>query len=336
MKLSEIADHLGGELLGRDVEVLDVSTIEDASSSDLTFLANPGYTQKALKTSAGAILTREPLDTHVPQVIVGDPYLGFAEILRVMYPEKTHEPGIARGAWVHPEAEIDEAATIYPNAYISSNALISRGCAISPGCFIGERVKIGEGTVLNPNVVVYDGCCIGAHCIIHAGVVIGADGFGFAWDGVSHKKIPQKGTVCIGDYVEIGSNCTIDRAVLTSTCIGNDVKMDDMVHVAHNVTIGDHTLIAAQTGIAGSTHIGKSVTLAGQCGVIGHVNVGDGSVASSRTGIASDVKPGKVVSGYPQMDHRQWLRIQKVYKDLPELLRRVRALEGKMGDADTD
>jgi UDP-3-O-[3-hydroxymyristoyl] glucosamine N-acyltransferase len=165
-------------------------------------------------------------------------------------------------------------------------------------------------------------------------VVIGADGFGFVWDGHRHRKIPQIGRVIIGDEVELGANCTIDRAALTATVIGNDVKTDDMVQIGHNVTIGDHTIIVAQTGIAGSARIGKHCVLAGQCGVAGHITVGDGCTAASRAGITADLAPGKVVSGYPAMDHRQWLRAQNVFKDLPDLAKRIRDLERRLDEKD--
>ena len=167
-------------------------------------------------------------------------------------------------------------------------------------------------------------------------MVIGSDGFGFAWDGQRHVKVPQKGVVVIGDHVEIGSNCTIDRAALTSTRIGSDVKMDNLVQIGHNVVVGDHTIIVAQAGISGSARIGTGVVLAGQCGVAGHVSIGDGVTAAARTGIATDIPPGKVISGFPSMDHSRWLRVQKVYRDLPELLKRVRDLERKVQDLARD
>lgn len=336
MLLSELAQHLGGVLKGHDRDISGVSTLEEAKGSDITFLANPKYKDKVFDTSAGAIIVGEDLDIPLPQIIVGNPYLSFAGAVNLLYPEKQHAAGISEQAFVHRDAHVDETACIYPHVYIGQNARVTKDCIIYPGCFIGDNATIGEATTLHPNVVIYDGCILGSHCIIHAGVVIGSDGFGFVWDGEKHFKIPQKGVVIIGDHVEIGSNCTIDRAALTSTRIGSDVKMDNLVQIGHNVTIGDHTIIVAQSGVAGSAKIGRSVVLAAQSGVAGHITVGDGCTAAGRAGVASDLAPGKIVSGFPAMDHRQWLRAQKVYKDLPNLLKRVRDLERRLDALDSD
>jgi UDP-3-O-[3-hydroxymyristoyl] glucosamine N-acyltransferase len=336
MFLSEIAHHLGGTLLGEDRDISGASTLEEAASSDITFLSNPKYKDKVYNTAAGAVIVGEKLDITASQILVTNPYLGFAHAVNLLYPGKKHSPGISEMAFVHPDAHVDVSACIYPHVYIGEGANVSKGCVIFPGCFIGDGATIGEGTTLHPNVVVYDGCMLGTNCIIHSGVIIGSDGFGFVWDGEKHFKIPQKGIVIIGDHVEIGSNCTIDRAALTSTRIGSDVKMDNLVQIGHNVTIGDHTIIVAQSGVAGSARIGNSVVLAAQSGVAGHISVGDGCTAAGRAGIASNLPAGKVVSGFPAMDHRQWLRAQKVYKDLPNLLKRVRELERRISAIDKD
>jgi len=336
MLLSEIAQYLGGVLIGLDRDISGASTIEEATSADITFLANPKYRDKVQETSAGGIIVAEELGITIPQIIAKDPYLCFARAVNLIYPERPFTPGISPQAYVHPDAEVDETACIFPHVYIGQRAKISKRCVLYPGCFIGEGVSIGENTTVHPNVVVYDGCILGKECIMHAGVVIGSDGFGFAWDGKKHFKIPQKGIVIIGDYVEIGSNCTIDRAALTSTRIGSDVKMDNLVQIGHNVTIGDHTIIVAQSGVAGSASIGRSVILAAQSGVAGHISVGDGCTAAARAGVATDLPPGKIVSGFPAIDHRQWLRAQNVYKDLPGLVKRIRALERRLDGIDND
>ena len=330
MRLSELAYSVAGRLRGEDREITGASTLEEAQRGDITFLANPRYKAQALKTSAGAILVSEELDSPISQVIVGNPYLAFAEVLDRLYPPREHPAGIAKEACVAPSARVDRGASIGAHVFIGADAHIGEDCIIYPGCFIGDGVRIGKECVLYPQVVVYDGCLIGSSCIIHAGSVIGSDGFGFTWDGQRHRKIRQKGIVVLGDGVEIGSNCTIDRAALTHTIVGTDVKTDNLVHIGHNVVVGDHTLIVAQSGIAGSARIGNHVTLAGQCGVIGHITIGDYCVAASRAGITADLKPGSIVSGYPAIDHKQWLRVQKVYKELPELLRRVRELERRL------
>jgi len=336
MLLSDIAHMLEGKLVGNNQEIFDVSTIEEAGPSDITFLANPKYKDKALITRAGAILVGQELETDTPQVVVDDPYLAFSQILEMLHPPKQHAPGVSSSACVHPDAEIDPSACIYPLVYVGAGSKISGKCVLYPGCFIGEGVTLGEETFLYPNVVIYDGCSLGKGCILHAGVVIGSDGFGFVWDGHKHKKIPQTGVVILGDFVEIGSNCTIDRAVLTSTLIGSDVKMDNQVQIGHNVRVGDHTIIVAMTGIAGSAQIGNNVILAGQVGVAGHIKVGDGCTVAARAGITSDLAPGRIVSGYPEMDHKHWLRVQKAYKDLPDLLKRIRELERRLDAIDKD
>ncbi len=332
MLLSRLVELLGGALQGEDREISGASTLDDACLNDITFLANLKYRDRVKDTKAGAVIVQGSLDLPVSQIITENAYLYFAQVLHLIYPEKSHRPGISKYAYVHPEAQVHQDACIYPHVYIGAHACISPSSVIYPGCFIGDGAALGEHTILYPNVVVYDGCTIGARCIIHAGVVIGSDGFGFAWDGKQHVKVPQKGIVIIGDHVEIGSNCTIDRAALTSTRIGSDVKMDNLVQIGHNVVVGDHTIIVAQTGISGSARIGSGVVLAGQCGVAGHITVGDGVTAAGRTGIASDIPAGKVISGFPAMDHKHWLRVQTVYKNLPELLKRVRELERKVKD----
>jgi UDP-3-O-[3-hydroxymyristoyl] glucosamine N-acyltransferase len=336
MLLSEIARHIGGTLHGEDRDVSGASTIEEASAHDITFLANPKYKDKAGSTGAGGIVVGEILPLPLPQILTQNPYLSFAHAVELLYPEKRHEPGISGLAFVHPDASVDSSAAVYPFVSVGERAVVGPGCVIHPGCVIGDEAVIEEGTVLYPNVVVYHRCRVGRHCILHSGVVIGSDGFGFVWDGTRHVKIPQKGIVILGDHVEIGSNCCIDRAALTATRIGSDVKMDNLIQVGHNVVVGDHSILVAQSGIAGSSRLGKSVTLAAQSGVSGHVTVGDGCIATARAGIGQDVPAGKIVSGYPAIDHRQWLRVQQIVKDLPKLLKRVRELERRLNAGTED
>ncbi len=334
MLLSEIASQLDGELLGADIEISGVSTIDEAGARDITFLANPKYKESALATKAGAIIVSEPLEIGASQLVVDHPYLAFTEVLSLVHPPKQHKAGVSKQAHIGSNSHIGPGSTIYPQAYVGENVTIGKDCVIHPGCYIGDSANIGDNTVLHANVVVYEGCHIGNGCILHAGCVIGSDGFGFVWDGEKHRKIPQVGVVIVGNNVEIGSNCSVDRAALTQTVIGSGTKIDNLVQIAHNVVIGDHCILVAQSGIAGSAKLGVGVILAGQAGVGGHITVGDGCTASAKAGIASDLEPGKVVSGYPAMDHKKWLRAQKVYKDLPELIKRIRQLERRVDDLD--
>ncbi|HNY63807.1 MAG TPA: UDP-3-O-(3-hydroxymyristoyl)glucosamine N-acyltransferase [Deltaproteobacteria bacterium] len=336
MLLSELARRIGGTLHGEDREITGASTIEEATGADITFLANPKYRDKVPGCGAGGIITGEVLEAALPQIVTEHPYVSFAQAVEILYPEKRHEPGVSDLAFIHPDAHVEPSATVYPFVSVGEGASVGKGCVLHPGCVIGDGASIGEGTLLYPNVVVYHRCRIGRHCILHSGVVIGSDGFGFAWDGTRHVKIPQKGIVIVGDHVEIGSNCCIDRAALTATRIGDDVKMDNLIQVGHNVVVGDHCIIVAQSGIAGSARLGKSVTLAAQAGVAGHITVGDGCVAAARAGVGQDLPPGKIVSGFPAFDHRQWLRVQQIYKDLPKLLKRVRELERRLDDLTSD
>jgi UDP-3-O-[3-hydroxymyristoyl] glucosamine N-acyltransferase len=336
MLLSEIARHTGGALHGEDREITGASTIEEAALSDITFLANPKYKEKASACQAGGIIVGELLELPLSQILTPNPYLSFAQVVELLSPEKKHEPGVSVLAYVHPDAVVDPSATVYPFATVGEKAEVGAGCVVHSGCVIGDEAVIGEGTTLYPNVVIYHRCRVGRHCILHSGVVIGSDGFGFAWDGTRHVKIPQKGIVILGDHVEIGSNCSIDRAALTATRIGDDVKMDNLIQIGHNVVVGDHSIIVAQAGIAGSSRLGTGVTLAAQAGVAGHITVGDGCVAAARAGLIQDLPAGKVVSGYPAMDHRQWLRVQQIIKDLPKLLKRVRELERRLDAGTTD
>ncbi len=326
MLLSEIAKLLGVAFAGRNVDITGVSTVEEATK----------YTEKAMATKAGAIIVKQTLNIDAPQIVIDNPSLAFAKVVKALCPAKEHNPGVSRAAYVDALAEIDTTATVYPHVYIGKKAKIGPHCIVYPGCFVGDDAIIGERTILYPNVVVYDKSEIGKNCIIHAGVVIGSDGFGFVWDGKQHLKIPQVGKVIIGDDVEIGSNCCIDRAALTVTRIGSDVKMDNLVQIGHNVTIGDHTIIVAQVGIAGSAHVGKHVILAGQAGVAGHITVGDGCVVGGKSGVTEDVEPGKVVSGYPTMDHKIWLRAQNAFKKLPDLLKRIRDIERRLEELEKD
>jgi UDP-3-O-[3-hydroxymyristoyl] glucosamine N-acyltransferase len=258
---------------------------------------------------------------------VADPYLAYAKLL-------THaaaKPYASLG--VHPRAVVEEGAglgrdvSIHPLAYVGAETSIGDRVVLHPGVYVGPGATVDDDSVLHPNVTLYYGCMVGKRCIIHAGTVIGSDGYGFVPDGERHYKIPQIGIVQIDDDVELGANNTIDRAATGRTWIQRGVKTDNMVHVAHNCVIGEHTLVVAQAGISGSTKVGRRVVLGGQVGLSGHITIGDGAMVGSQSGVAHSIAPGEIVSGTPTMPHRLWLRTVQLIRRLPELFDRVKALE---------
>jgi len=336
--LKELALILEAELIGDESAVIrGVRGIDEAQAGDLTFIANPKYRKKIGSTRATAVLVGPaPEKAQTNLLVVKNPYTALIKALNIFYPAVRPKPGISPHACIEPDAEISATAAVYPGVYIGCGARIEDGCVIYPGVYIGNRVAVGEHSTLHPNVAVYDGCTIGKRVILHAGAVIGGDGFGFADFARSNLKVPQVGTVVIEDDVEIGANTTIDRAALGETRIGRNVKIDNLVMIAHGVTIGENSVIVAQVGISGSTKLGKSVVLGGQVGIVGHIEIGDGVMIAARSGVARSIPPGLVVAGAPHQPHREWLRLQALIPKLPEmrenlksLLKRVEELEKK-------
>jgi UDP-3-O-[3-hydroxymyristoyl] glucosamine N-acyltransferase len=334
MILRELADQLGCTLRGDGaIEVVRVAGIEDSGPGDLTFVANPRYAKRLATTRASAVIVSPETDTALPSLLSANPYLAFARAVALLHPDALPGPG------VHPLAVVDASAEL------------GEGVHVGPLAVVGPRVKIGARSVVHAHAVLYPEVVIGRDCLVHSGVqvrercrlgdrvilqngaVIGADGFGFARDDEGrYHKIPQRGIVVIEDDVEVGALCAIDRAALGETRVGRGTKIDNLVQVGHSVTIGRDTVLAGQVGIAGSTRVGDRVTLAGQVGVAGHLSIGDGVVATAQTGIPSSVEAGTVVSGYPAIDNREWLKASAVFARLPELQKRVRELERKLAD----
>ncbi len=328
MKLAKLAEYLDATLRGDpSAEITRVAGIETAGPGDLTFVSNPRYASLARTTKATAIVV-EPGFPEIPTATlrVENPYLAFAFAIELFYRAPTYPPGI------HPTASIASTAHIGANAHIGAYAVI------------GDNVTIGDHAIILPHVVFYphshagnnlfahahavvrEHCRLGKNIILQNGVVVGADGFGFARqsDG-SWYKILQSGPVVIEDNVEIQANACVDRASIGETRIHAGAKIDNLVQVGHGSTVGSNTLLCAQVGLAGSTTVGKNVILAGQVGVAGHCTVGDGAIATAQSGIPGDVDPGKVVSGYPAIDNRQWLRSVALVNRLPELLRGIKS-----------
>ena len=329
MKLSEIASRLGAELVGDgDVEITGVAGIEHARPDQITFIANPKYAPLAKSTKAAAILVEPefPALDGTATLRIRNCYRAFAEAVSLFYAAPVYAPGI------HPTAVVDASAVIGGNAHVGAYVVV------------GARVVIGDEAVILPHTVIYQGATIGHRFFAHAhavvrefcrlgddvtlqnGAVIGADGFGYAREGTAWIKIVQSGAAVLADRVEVQANACIDRASIGETRIGAGSKIDNLVQVGHGSTVGENTLLCAQVGLAGSTEVGDRVILAGQVGVAGHCKVGDGAVATAQSGIPSDVAPGAVVSGYPAMDNRQWLRSVAVFARLPEMLRELRTL----------
>ncbi len=340
-KLSELADLLNARLIGDgSTTITGVKGIDEAGPGDLTFIANPKYRKKLDSTRAAAILVQPELQrTDKNLLIVKDPYACLVEVLGLFYPREPSVPGTNARAFVEEDAVISPDATIYPNTYVGRGARVERGVVLYPGVFVGDKVTIGEDSILYPNVTVYEGCRIGRRVILHAGAVIGSDGFGFANPGRDNLKVPQVGTVQIDDDVEIGANTTIDRGTLDKTWIQRNVKIDNLVQIAHNVIIGENSVIVAQVGISGSTKLGSSVILGGQVGLVGHIEIGDRVMVGAQSGVPESIEANQIVSGSPAMPHRHWLRTQAIISRLPEmrntintLVKRVEELEKKISE----
>lgn len=338
MTLGELAERLVAELLpgvGDDVaavaakEITGLSGIETAGPSEVTFVANPTYARLAAKTGAAAIIV-EPEFHEVPVATlrIKNPYFAWARAIELMYPAPVYAPGI------HPMAAVDPTAQLGRDVHLGAFAVVGAGCVV------------GDGTVILPHAVLYPGSTVGARCLIHAhavvregcllgdevvlqnGVVIGADGFGFAKDAAGRwSKIQQAGPAVLEDRVEVQANSCVDRASIGETRIGAGAKVDNLVQVGHGSDVGPDSLLCAQVGLAGSTILGKNVILAGQVGVSGHLKMGDGSIATAQSGVGMNIEPGAMVSGSPSMDNRTWLRMVTSLPRLPELMRRVRAVE---------
>jgi UDP-3-O-[3-hydroxymyristoyl] glucosamine N-acyltransferase len=269
-------------------------------------------------------------DVPVTLIRCQNPRLAFAKIMEIFNPRQLSISGISPVASIGRDFQCGEDVVVGAHAFIGNGVFLGNRVVIYPGAYIGDGSHIGEETQIFANVTIRDRCIIGKRVIIHSGTVIGSDGFGFTPEGIKHRKIPQIGIVEIEDDVEIGACNTIDRATFGRTLICQGVKTDNLVHIAHNVTVGVHGIIVAQVGIAGSTHVGNHVTIAGQAGIGGHLEISDGSTIGPQAGVARNVPPFKVVSGTPEMDHRLWLRVQRVVPQLPDLKKRIHDLEKKL------
>ncbi|HVY73318.1 MAG TPA: UDP-3-O-(3-hydroxymyristoyl)glucosamine N-acyltransferase [Puia sp.] len=335
---AQIAGLINGKVEGDpDVLVDSFGKIEEARANQLAFLANPKYEDHLYTTKASVILVNDNLvmkeKVQATLIRVPDAYLAFAGLLQA-YQEmlKQQLTGVQEPSYIAKSAALGEQVFVGAFAYISENVQLGKNVKIYPQVYLGERVKVGDDTIILPGAKIYSDCVIGKNVIVHAGTVIGSDGFGFApqSDG-SFKKIPQMGNVVVEDFVEIGSNTTIDRATIGSTVIRAGAKLDNLIQIAHNVEIGNNTVIAAQAGVSGSTKLGKNVMVGGQVGIVGHLQIADGSRINAQSGVTKSLKtPNSAVTGSPAYEYTSALRSQVASRRLPDLEKRIQELERKL------
>lgn len=326
--LAEIADFLGETWQGENITITGLNTLEEAQHSELSFLANPKYIKQIATTKAGAVIVHKDHAKDVANAIISEnPYFSFARCMGLFAEKEGFFEGISELAFIHPSAVIGKNCTIYPFAVIGADAKLGDNCTIFSGVYIGEHCELGENCTLTPNCVLMSRTRLGDNCYLQPGVVLGGEGFGFVRTDFGIQKIPQIGQVSLADNVEIGANTTIDRAALAKTSIGKSTCIDNLVQIGHNVQIGEECLIISQVGIAGSTKIGNKCTLAGQVGVSGHLHIHDNVTIGPQGGVSKDLAENSVVSGSPTMDYNTYMRHSILQPKIPELFKRVSALE---------
>jgi UDP-3-O-[3-hydroxymyristoyl] glucosamine N-acyltransferase len=334
----QIATILNGEVVGNpEVTVSGLAKIEEGTSGTLSFLSNPKYEEYIYKTGASVCIVNntfvplKPLPETLTLVKVEDAYACFAKLLDVYNQMRQKQARIEQPSFISEKAQVGEGIYLGAFAYISDGAKIGNNVKIYPNVYVGDNVVVGDDTILHPGVRIYADCVIGARCILHAGVVIGSDGFGYAPDekGV-FSRVPQIGNVVLEDDVEIGANSTVDCATLGSTILRKGVKIDNLVHLAHNVEIGDHSALAAQVGVAGSAKIGKHVMVGGQAGISGHLHIADGTKIVAQSGIPSSVKKAETLMGSPGIPIEDFKKSYFGFRKLPFLLQKINELEQKI------
>lgn len=333
---SQLAALVNGQVEGdENVKVNTFAKIEEGHPGALSFLANPKYTHYIYTTASSVVLVRRDFVAEQPiaatLIRVDDPYATVAHLLdMVSKMSQVEKRGIEVPSFVAEGVNVPEDAYVGAFAYIGAGAKIGQGAKIYPQAYVGAGCEIGDGTILYPGVKVYDGCKIGKNCILHSGVVIGADGFGFAPVDGHYEKIPQTGNVVIADDVEIGANTTIDRAMMGSTRIGRGTKLDNLIQIAHNCSVGEDTVMAAQVGIAGSAKIGSNCMIGGQVGIVGHISIADGTHIGAQSGVSRGTKPGDRIMGAPAVEMGEYARSLVYVKKLGSLYEKVKELEKKV------
>jgi UDP-3-O-[3-hydroxymyristoyl] glucosamine N-acyltransferase len=329
--LSELAEKFGLRLKGQNIEIKGVASLEDATSLHLCCIRDDKYVEEAIKSSCGALLVKEGFDKPLnkPLLFGQDPYLSFIKIKKLFtgkIPIHTNSSMV----YIHNSANIGKNVEIAPFCYIGANVTIENNVRLHSGVKILDNSFIGDNTEIFQGVTVFEGCKVGRNCIIGVNSVIGGDGFGFHFAKGKHNKVPQSGIVEIGNNVEIGSNVSIDRATFGKTVIGEGSKIDNQVQIGHNVKIGNHVIVVAQSGISGSTEIGDYSILAGKSGLVGHIKVGKGVTIGGASVVTKSVKDGKFVIGYPAVEERQWKRQAIFVAKLPELSKKIKELDKRI------
>jgi UDP-3-O-[3-hydroxymyristoyl] glucosamine N-acyltransferase len=336
-----IAEFLKGEVEGNpEASVSDISKIEEGKPGTLSFLANPKYEKYIYDTQASIVIVNADFKAQkaisATLVRVKNAYESFAALLRLYEQSKPKKSGISKMAAISESASLGKELYVGEYTVISEHSSIGDGVQLYPQVYVGDGVKIGEGSILHPGVKVYEGCEIGAHCVIHAGAIIGADGFGFAPNqDNNYEKVPQVGKVIIEDHVEIGANTTVDRATMGATILRKGVKLDNLIMIAHNVEVGENTVIAGQSGISGSTKVGKNCMFGGQVGLIGHINIAPGVKIAAQSGITKDIKQeGIVIQGSPAFEFGPYQRSYLLFRNLPKIKEQIEELERKVEGLD--
>lgn len=337
MKVKDFSKIVNGTVIGDpEAEITGVSGIKEARDGDITFISSPKFIKDLQSSKASSVIVKEPVqDITIPQIKVSNPHYAFAKAIEYFYPKALYSSEISDKAFIAKDVILGKNVSISPFAYLADGVSVGDETVIMPGVYIGERSKIGTQCLIYPNVVIREGVRIENRVIIHSGTVIGSDGFGYVFENGVHYKIPQVGGVMIEDDVEIGSNVSIDRATLGDTIIGKGTKIDNLVQIAHNVKIGEKSLIISQTGIAGSSKIGNFVTIGGQVGIADHTTIESGTMIASQSGIFGHVAKG-VYSGTFALPHRDWLRSQALFAKLPELNKKIKDLENRLNKLDKE
>lgn len=337
LTIKQIAEYLGAEYRGDgDTIISGVSEIETAGPGDLIFADSPKYLSRIVESKCGAaLISKSTLNNPPPGInliLVEDVRASLLKLLELVEPPRVFEPGIHPTAYIAGSVQLGLNIHIGPNVRIGEDCVIEAGVALLSGVYIGDGCKVGASTLIHPNVTLVQKVSIGKRCIIHPGVVIGSDGFGYLMVAGLLRKIPHMGGVLIGDEVEIGANCCIDRAKMGVTSIGDYCKIDNLVHIGHNVSIGAGTILVAGVAIGGSTTIGSGVMLGGQVGVADHIQIGDGAKVAAQSGVISDVEAGDVVIGFPARTRSKRLREYAALTALPDAMRKIRKLEHRLAE----